>query len=157
MKRGVILVLAIAVLTAIGAFAGLKLAPHKAPPQTSFVPVSVDEGTPKLEDRKYNSARKVILSLGWKPAPGPCLPGADLGCADYPEMDFCSGLAPGNCRFVFTKANSCLIVTATGNDEGPGDTIVEDVAFRRGACTKDVDPNNPVKADKGLKLDGLAK
>ncbi len=100
------------------------------------------DGDPKkmrLEDMSYPDAREVILGMGWTPAGENCGGGGtgETTCADFPEIDYCSGVEMGYCAMTFRRANRCLSVLTT---EGPpersvsGRPFVKDVSFRKGPC-----------------------
>ena len=92
----------------------------------------------KLEGMAYQTARKIILSYGWKPWFGHCE--ADPGtCAKYPEVDVCSASFPISCGMRFVRRGWCLGVGTEG--EAPpgvaaGQPIVTGVTFRRTSCQK---------------------
>jgi hypothetical protein len=102
--------------------------------------VSLRSRPARLEDMNYVPARRIILSHGWAPAPGPCEEGMveDSECRSFPEIDTCSGVSPGYCHMVFARRNLCLDITTTGGPpvagQEQGDTEVSDVSFRRGRC-----------------------
>ena len=95
----------------------------------------------KLEGMEYNKARQIILGYGWKPLRGACTGGgADTKiCAPFPEIDDCSGSGQGYCGMNFVKLNQCLIIVTTGGAPHlhTGDTHIDGVMFRHGACPKD--------------------
>lgn len=99
----------------------------------------------KLEGMAYNRARDIILKFGWKPLPGGCGGGAlnDEACRRFPEIGNCSGTGVGFCDMTFVRQSRCLtLVTFGGAPIGPngGDTVIRDVMFGRGPCSKD--PND---------------
>ena len=105
------------------------------------------DGDPKavrLEDMTYPEAREVILGMGWIPAGDDCGGGGtgETTCADFPEIDYCSGVEMGYCDMAFRRGNRCLDVLTT---EGPPERgvadrpFVKDVSFRKGPC--DMAPN----------------
>jgi hypothetical protein len=97
-----------------------------------------------LEGMDYASARKIILSQGWKPVGGPCDGVLDGSCASFPEIEVCSVVYPGHCSILFVRRHDCLSVITVGAVPGgywAADTQVEWVGFGRGSfpCKK-----NPV-------------
>jgi hypothetical protein len=95
--------------------------------------------TARLEHMDYYLARRIILDRGWRPAAGPCEQVSKETCGRFPEIDACSGVAPGYCNMLFFKQHRCLyLITSGGAPEGDweGDTHVENVTFRRGPCSK---------------------
>jgi hypothetical protein len=89
----------------------------------------------KLEGMDYISARKIILSHGWKPASGPCDGVPAKICASFPEIEVCSGVSPGYCSILFVRGRGCLSVITIGEYPGggywPSDTEIERVGFSR--------------------------
>ena len=95
----------------------------------------------RLEGMRYVPARRIILSYGWAPMPGPCEVSAGLqasDCESFPELDVCSPVWPGYCSIVFTRRGLCLDILTTG---GPpvaglerGYTQVLRAGIRRGRC-----------------------
>jgi hypothetical protein len=93
----------------------------------------------KLEHMDYFNARKIILGYGWKPIGGPCSQIDEAVCARFPEIDICSGVFAAPCVMIFVRNSRCLFIGTTGGQpvgDGPGDTNVDSVAFRRGPCSK---------------------
>lgn len=89
----------------------------------------------------YDAARRIIMSYGWVPAPGPCSVSAGLDasdCARFAELDVCSPVWPGYCSIVFTQRGLCLDILTTGGPpvagQERGDAEVYRVNFRRGRC-----------------------
>jgi hypothetical protein len=74
----------------------------------------------KLEGMDYTSARKIILSHGWKPASGPCDGVPAKSCASFPEIEVCSGVSPGYCSIVFVRERGCLRIITAGDEPGGG-------------------------------------
>jgi hypothetical protein len=109
-------------------------------------PYSLNAATPRssparLEGMAYVPARRIILSYGWVPAPGPCEVSAGLqasDCESFPELDVCSPVQLGFCSIVFTRRGRCLDIITTGGPpvagQERGDTEVFRVHFRRGRC-----------------------
>ena len=105
----------------------------------------VPAGDPKglrLEDMNYPQAREVILAMGWMPAGEDCGGGGTGGttCADFPEIDSCSGTGMGYCAMTFRRGDRCLDVLTTEGPPVRGVTdrpFVNDVSFRKGLCSKD--------------------
>jgi hypothetical protein len=98
--------------------------------------------TTNLEGMDYVSARKVILGYGWQPLPGNCGGGgaSNLTCSTYPEIGNCSGSGVGFCDMTFVRPNRCLVVVTVGgapDAKKHGESVVRDVQFRRGTCSKD--------------------
>ena len=94
----------------------------------------------KLEGMDYDKARAVILGYGWKPFPGECAgPPIDKSiCGFYPELGYCQGTGRGYCGMTFAKENRCLILTTVESPPGRGGyTVITDVFFRPGPCSKD--------------------
>ena len=96
---------------------------------------------PRLEAMNYFTARKIILSYGWKPLPGSCGGGGidEAGCAAFPEVGNCQGTGPAYCDMHFARANRCLdLVTKGGRprNDGPGDAHVDTVRFSRAPCKR---------------------
>lgn len=101
------------------------------------------EGDPnavRLVDMTYPEAREVIVGMGWIPAGnGSCsgwVPG-DNTCADFPEIDDCSGTGMGYCAMTFLRGDRCLdVLTIEGRPKrGVTDSpFVNDVSFRKGPC-----------------------
>lgn len=100
------------------------------------------DGDPKglrLEDMTYPEAREVILGMGWIPAGEDCGGGGtgETTCADFPEIDYCSGVEQGYCDMAFRRGDRCLDVLTT---EGPPERgvshrpYVKEVSFRKGPC-----------------------
>lgn len=110
-------------------------APAPAPAPAS----AADSKKGRLEDMTYPDAREVILMLGWIPAGEDCGGGGtgETTCADFPEIDYCSGTGMGYCTMTFRRRDRCLDVLTT---EGPpergvtGTPYVKDVSFRKGPC-----------------------
>ena len=100
---------------------------------------SASSKPPKLEYMDYSSARKIILSYGWSPMPGPCKQVSNTTCSRFPEIESCSGVGLGYCGMLFVKQNRCLYLLTTG---GPPESDTEDyaqveqVTFRHGPCSK---------------------
>jgi hypothetical protein len=122
-------VIVLAVGTALTLLHQPTIAESAAKPQISSA---------KLEGMEYLEARKVILSFGWVPARAACS-GPDVNdqtCTKYPELDNCTGVGIGLCGMNFVRRNRCLILVTIGGapQEQPGDTVIRDVAFRRGSC-----------------------
>ena len=95
----------------------------------------------RLEGMAYVAARRIILSYGWVPMPGPCEVSAGLAASDcerFPELDVCSPVSLGFCSIVFTRRGLCLDIITTGGPpvigQERGDTSVFRVHFRRGRC-----------------------
>lgn len=98
-----------------------------------------DPGKVRLEDMSYPDAREVILRMGWIPAGEDCGGGGtgETTCADFPEINYCSGVEQGYCDMAFRRGDRCLDVPTTegpperGVSDGP---YVKDVSFRKGPC-----------------------
>jgi hypothetical protein len=94
----------------------------------------------RLEGMDYVPARRVILSYGWVPAPGPCFGVTESECASFPEIDSCSCCSRAPCAMLFIRGNRCLsILTEIGPPEAgveESDTHVVDVSFRSHHCSK---------------------
>jgi hypothetical protein len=95
----------------------------------------------RLEGMAYLPARRIILSHGWRPAPGPCWGILPVGvCASFPEIAACSCCQRVPCAMQFTRRNRCLHVMTEGAAPEPGveegDAHVVYVGFRRGHCSK---------------------
>ena len=90
----------------------------------------------RLEGMSYVAARRIILSYGWVPAPGPCLMVSESVCARFPEIDTCSCCDRAPCAMLFIRGNRCLSVGTEGDLPGSRDTHVVDVSFRRHHCSK---------------------
>jgi hypothetical protein len=95
----------------------------------------------RLEGMAYVPARRIILSHGWVPTPGPCEVSAGLAasdCESFPELDVCSAVWPGYCSIVFTRRGVCMDILTTGGPPAAGqersETEVYRVHFRRGRC-----------------------
>lgn len=91
----------------------------------------------RLEGMNYVAARRIILSYGWRPAPGPCgelLPASV--CARFPEVEACSCCDRAPCAMLFIRGNRCLSVGTEGDWPESRDTHVVDVSFRRHHCSK---------------------
>ena len=88
----------------------------------------------------YVPARRVILSYGWRPAPGPCFGVTESECASFPEIDRCSCCEQAPCAMLFIRGDRCLsILTEVGPPEAgaeESDTYVVDASFRRHHCSK---------------------
>ncbi|MBA4768440.1 MAG: hypothetical protein H2049_12530 [Porphyrobacter sp.] len=98
-----------------------------------------DPETVRLEDMAYPDAREVILGMGWIPAGEDCGGGGtgETTCADFPEIDYCSGVGPGYCAMTFRRGDRCLdVLTTEGAPERgvTGRPYVKDVTFRKGPC-----------------------
>ena len=93
----------------------------------------------KLEGMGYQRARKVILGYGWKPVSANCYGINKKTCAQFPEIQSCSGVDPGYCGMIFARKDRCLYIGTSG---GPpenleeGDTHVTSVTFHAGPCFK---------------------
>jgi hypothetical protein len=95
----------------------------------------------KLEGMDYLSARKIILSYGWKPVGGGCDGVRASRCAKFPEIEVCSVVYPGHCSILFVRGRGCLSVMTIGAVPGgywASDTLVIQVSFGRGSypCSK---------------------
>lgn len=98
-----------------------------------------DPGKVRLEDMSYPDAREVIVGMGWIPAGEDCGGGGtgETTCADFPEIDSCSGVNEGYCAMTFRRGDRCLDVLTT---EGPPERgvshrpYVKEVSFRKGPC-----------------------
>jgi hypothetical protein len=92
---------------------------------------------PRLEGMTYAAARRIILSYGWRPAPGPCggLVSASV-CARFPEIEACSCCDRAPCALLFIRGNRCLTVGTEGDWPDSRSTYVTDVSFRRHHCSK---------------------
>jgi hypothetical protein len=90
----------------------------------------------RLEGMHYLQARRIILSYGWVPAPGPCSSLTEWICGRYPEIDTCSCCDRAPCALLFVRGNRCLSVGTEGDLPGSRDTHVVDVSFRRRHCSK---------------------
>ena len=90
----------------------------------------------RLEGMAYDAARRIILSYGWVPAPGPCYGLAERLCASFPELDTCSCCDRAPCAMLFVRGNRCLSIGTEGDLPGSRDTHVVDVSFRRHHCSK---------------------
>jgi len=98
-----------------------------------------DPGRLRLEEMSYPDARALILALGWIPDGEDCGGGGtdETTCADFPEINYCSGVGLGYCDIAFRRADRCLDVLTT---EGPPERgvahrpYVKDVNFRKGPC-----------------------
>jgi hypothetical protein len=95
----------------------------------------------KLEGMDYISARKIILSHGWKPVGGPCDGVLASSCTRFPEIEVCSVVYPGHCSTRFVRGRGCLSVITIGAVPGgywAMDTLVDQVSFGRGShpCAK---------------------
>lgn len=113
----------------------ILIVPMLAPHAQAKTPLS----SPKLEGMGYQRARKIIVGYGWGPLTANCYGASKAACAQYPEIQACSGIAPGYCGMVFVNKSRCLYVTTTGGEplgQGEGDTHVIDVSFRAGPCFK---------------------
>jgi hypothetical protein len=101
---------------------------------------SFDAKLAKLDHMDYYFAREKILAAGWKPLIGGCNRFIQETCAHFPEVDVCSGVAPGYCSMVFVKEERCLYVGTSGGepqaDVKYGDTHIDDVTFRPAPCSK---------------------
>ena len=93
----------------------------------------------KLVHIDYFLARKAIFDDGWRPVSGPCEQVSGRECARFPEIESCSGVAPGYCAMAFVKQDRCLYVVTTGgeptNRKGE-DAHVEKITPRPGPCSK---------------------
>jgi hypothetical protein len=93
---------------------------------------------PKLEQMAYPSARKVILGYGWRPVSGPCQLRPET-CAQFPEIEACSGTGLGYCAMVFVRKDKCLFIRTTGGEPlvaHEDETQVDHVSFRAGPCRR---------------------
>ena len=90
----------------------------------------------RLEGMPYDAARRIILSYGWVPAPGPCSSLTERLCGRYPEIDTCSCCDRAPCAMLFVRGNRCLSIGTEGDLPGSRDTHVVDAAFRRHHCSK---------------------
>ena len=92
----------------------------------------------KLEHIAYPSARRVILSSGWRPVSGPCEQVGEETCARYPEIEGCTGVgSPNRCGMAFRKQGRCLYIGTTGEPDGDFAGVrVDGVTFRPGPCSK---------------------
>ena len=90
----------------------------------------------RLEGMNYDAARRIILSYGWAPAPGPCYGLAERLCGSYPELETCSCCDRAPCAMLFIRRNRCLTVGTEGSPPPSRDTQVVDVSFRRHHCRK---------------------
>ena len=91
----------------------------------------------RLEGMGYVAARRIILSYGWRPAPGPCgglLPASV--CARFPEVEACSCCDRAPCALLFIRGNRCLTVGTEGDWPDSRNAFVTDVSFRRHHCSK---------------------
>jgi hypothetical protein len=84
----------------------------------------------------YDAARRIILSYGWAPAPGPCSSLTERLCGRYPEIDACSCCDRAPCAMLFVRGNRCLSIGTEGDLPGSRDIHVVDVSFRRHHCSK---------------------
>ena len=85
----------------------------------------------RLEGMIYVDAREVILGMGWRPLDGPCegIMGEKI-CAQFPEIDNCSGTGLGFCDMHFARGKRCLTVITVGGPPEPaidGEPAVRDV------------------------------
>lgn len=107
-------------------------------------PIELKAAAPGLNPKKlahmdYFLARKAIVKDGWKPVSGPCEQVSEEECAQFPEIDACSGVAPGYCALAFQKQDRCLYVTTTGGwpkGRERTDVHVEEATPRPGPCSK---------------------
>jgi hypothetical protein len=53
---------------------------------------------PKLEGMRYEKARALILSYGWKPFAAGCEWPEKSVCVRYPELGVCQMVSPGGLR-----------------------------------------------------------
>lgn len=90
----------------------------------------------RLEGMHYLQARRIILSYGWVPAPGPCGGVPANICARFPEIDTCSCCDRAPCAMLFIRGNRCLSVGTEGDWPESRDTYVVDASFRRHHCSK---------------------
>jgi len=108
------------------------------PNPISIAKAAAPRSTPtRLEGMSYVAARRIILSYGWRPAPGPCgglLPASV--CARFPEVEACSCCDRAPCAMLFIRGNRCLTVGTEGDWPESRDTHVTDVSFRRHHCSK---------------------
>ena len=106
------------------------ISPAVAAPASSSKPM-------KLEGMDYLRARAIILSFGWKPLVGHC-EADESACQRYPEIEACSCCGTAPCAMVFVKQNRCLVVGTIGGapQAEEADTVVTDVSFMRGHCSK---------------------
>ena len=123
-------------LLALGAVS-LASPAQSSPPYVAKAAVQSSRPS-RLEGMGYLAARRIILGYGWEPVTGSCLENASE-CAGFPEIHFCSGVAPGYCGMAFRRRNRCLYVGTSGGQPIAGeesDAHVIDVVFRRGPCLK---------------------
>lgn len=111
----------------------------ETPAPTPAPAYAADSKKVRLEDMTYPDARAVILKLGWIPAGEDCGGGGtgETTCADFPEIDYCSGTGMGYCTMTFRRRDRCLYVTTTEGPPKRGLTdspFVKDVSFRKGPC-----------------------
>src|SRR3982750_985210 len=83
----------------------------------------------RLEGMAYVAARRIILSYGWVPAPGPCLMVSDSVCASFPEIDTSSCCDRAPCAMLFIRRNRCLSIGTEGDWPPSRYTQVLDVSF----------------------------
>ena len=90
----------------------------------------------RLEGMGYDAARRIILSYGWVPAPGPCSSLTEHLCGRYPEIVACSCCDRAPCGMLFVRGNRCLSIGTEGDLPGSRDTHIVGVSFRRHDCSK---------------------
>lgn len=102
-------------------------------------PAGTPVGKPigQLEGMHYLKARAMLIKMGWKPSAGNCQGSgaSEAICREFPEIGYCSGVAPAPCALYFVRSSRCMVIGTRYGPPGP-DAVITDVQFTPAPCPR---------------------